>query len=103
EDRGEARQFGFADCQPGGVGMPAELRDEPRGAFGREVQGVAQMEAGDLSSGALELAVASSRENDCRAVIPVLEPPCDDADDPLVPVRMEEAERVSIGIGGLAH
>ena len=34
-------------------------------------------------------------------MVPVLEPPGDDADHALVPIRVEQAERVGIGVGGV--
>ncbi len=101
EHRGEARQIGLGEREAGGERVAAELREQARGALGREVERVAQVEAGDRAPRALELAAGAAGEHDGRTMVAVLEPPGDDADDALMPIGVEEAERVRIRLGAV--
>ncbi len=78
--------------QAGGHGMAAELADQPRMAGGDGVQRIADVEPRHRARRALEQAVAGIGEGDGRAVVTLLEARGEDANDALVPVRLEQAE-----------
>ena len=89
----KARQIVLAQRQAGGHRVAAEADDEAGLALGHEVERVAQVQAGDGAAGALEFPFVAAREGNGRAVRALLDARGHDADDALVPVRVEQRQR----------
>jgi hypothetical protein len=72
--------------------VPAEAQQQARRALGKQVEGIAQVQAGDRTARSLDLAAAAAREGKYRTVQPFLDACGDDADDALVPVGIEQRD-----------
>lgn len=81
----EALEVSLAQGEAGSGGVPAEFHQELRVALGYQVQGVAQVHAGDGAARTLDFTVVAAREGDCGAVEAVLDARGNDADNTLVP------------------
>ncbi len=95
----------FREGAAGRHRVAAEAQQHARVALGHEVERVAQVKAGDGAARALELVLAAGRlarrEDEGRAVQPVLQPRGDDADHALVEVGVEHAQRGRRLLAGL--
>ncbi len=78
--------------------MPAEAQEQVRFALRDEIQRVAQMQTRNRAAGAADLAGTGGSKGEGRAVMAILDSPGEDADHPLVPARVIQADA-----GGLAH
>jgi hypothetical protein len=86
-------QSRFAQRHAGGHGVPAKAQQQARRALGHQIEGVAQVQAGDRTARALDLAAVAAGKGKHRAMQFLLDARGDDADDALVPVGVEQRHR----------
>ena len=82
--------------QARGHGVAAEAADELGMARGDGVEHVADVDAGDRARRAAQLPSPAQREGDHRPAQPVLDAARDQADDALVPARIEQAHAAAL-------
>ena len=92
EGDGERAEIFLRQRHPGGHGMPAELADQPRMLGCNRVQRITDMQPRHRTRRALEHALTGIGEGDGRAVVTLLQARGEDADHPLVPVGLEQAQ-----------
>ncbi len=88
-----------AQRQACGGGVSAEADQQPRRALGDEVERIAQVQSGNRAARAAREPAAGGREGDHRAMMAILEPAGEEADDALVPALVVEDEARGLADG----